>query len=75
MKRKVYRVYYYVGNDPDPRKFYVSATSAEEVREALTNAYGEEADDYEIDEKPVNYAPGMRQMWVSNGRFIGEDDE
>lgn len=74
-RRQIFRVYYYVGNDPDPRSFLVNATSAEEVRKAMINEWGDEAEDYEVDETPVMYAPSKRQMWVSNGRFIREDDE
>ena len=76
--RMNYRVYYYVGNDPDPRSFFVNARSAEEVREALVNAYGDDADDYEVSDRPISltfFSPGIRQMWVANGRFVEEDDE
>ena len=75
MKRQIFRVYYHEGNNPTPCWFLVNAVSAEQVRAALVNEYGEEeADGYEIDANPVRYAPAKRQMWVANGRFVWEED-
>ena len=75
-KRRLYEVYTYVSNCPDPVTVcYCNATSRWQVLEALINRDGqEEADSYDIREMGY-YISGRKYLWVANGRFVGGGEE
>ena len=75
MKGKFFHVFWYVGNDPNERGFYVRANSAQEVWDAIVDKLGEdEAEDYDVMEYKGYSCP---KSWaqIKNGRIVYEDED
>ena len=71
---KFFYVFWYVGNDPNERGFYVRANSLTQVYEAIENTYGDEAEYYDATEYK---GFGCPKCWahIKNGRIVADDEE
>ena len=75
MRGKWFYVFWYDGNDPNERGFYVNADNLAQVWDAIENTYGEEDAEYYdvIEEKRYTCPKGW--AYIRNGRFDWGNDE
>lgn len=75
MKGKFFYVFWYVGNDPNERGFYVRAKDKADVWAAIEDRYGDEEVDYDVMELKHHYCYKKDWVDVVNGRFVETNDE